>query len=90
VKKVAILMSIVMLVVFTVGMSFAAEKKTPKLVTLSGEVVKVDTKMGKIVIKADGKDYNLNAEPKILEGITVGDKVTVEKIKNMVKSIKKS
>jgi len=86
-KKLAILMSVVMLVAFTAGVSLAA-KKAAKLEMLTGEVVKVDVKKGNLVIKINGKDQTLKAEPQMLAGITVGEKVTIEKSGKTLKSIK--
>ncbi|MBL7179483.1 MAG: hypothetical protein ABIK98_14205 [Pseudomonadota bacterium] len=91
-KKLAILMSVLMLITLTAGISMAKEKKAPapaKLESLSGEVVKVDAAKGEIVIKADGKDQTLKAEPKLLEGIAAGQKVSIEKSETTLKSIKK-
>jgi hypothetical protein len=86
-KKLAILMSAVMVVAFTIGVSLAAEKPV-KVQMLTGEVVKVDAQKGDIVIKVKNKNHTLKAEPKMLAGITAGEKVTVEKSGNMLKSIK--
>jgi hypothetical protein len=86
-KKLAILMSVVMVVAFTAGVSLAAQK-VAKVQMLTGEVVKVDAKKGNIVIKVNNKNQTLKAEPKMLAGITPGEKVTVEKSGKMLKSIK--
>jgi hypothetical protein len=89
-KKLAILMSVVMLLTFTLGVAIAAEKKAQKVVTLSGDVVKVDAATGKITVKAKGKDITLTGEKTMLEGIAAGDKVTLEKSGHTLKSIKKT
>jgi uncharacterized protein (DUF2141 family) len=86
-KKLAILMSVVMLVALTAGVSLAA-KKAAKVETLTGEVVKIDAQKGDLVIKVNNKNQTLKAEPKMLAGITVGEKVTIEKTGRMLKSIK--
>jgi hypothetical protein len=88
-KKIAILMSVIMLVTMTTGAALAKSKKAAKVKTLTGEVVKVDAQAGTIVIKANNKDQTLKAEPKLLEGIAAGEKVKVEMTGNMIKSIKK-
>jgi hypothetical protein len=88
-KKIAILMSVIMLITMTAGISMAKAKTTAKLETLSGEVVKVDAKAQSIVINVDGKDLTLKAHAKLLEGIAAGDKVTFEKAKHVLKSINK-
>jgi hypothetical protein len=88
-KKIAILMSILMLVTLTSGMALAKGKKVAKMKSLTGEVVKVDAAAGTIVIKAKDKDKTLKAEPKLLEGIAAGEKVNIEMTGNMLKSIKK-
>jgi hypothetical protein len=88
-KKIAILMSILMLVTLTSGMALAKEKKAAKMKIMTGEVVKVDAQTGMIVIKAKNKEHTLKAEPKLLEGIAAGEKVKIELTGNMLKSIKK-
>ena len=89
-KKIAILMSVVMLIVLTAGFAMAAEKKAPKLATLSGEVTQVDAAAGTISVMVKGKEMALKAEAKQLEGIAVGDKVTIKEAGGMLKSIKKA
>jgi len=92
-KKLAILLSVVMMVTFTSGVCLAkkakATKKAAKVEMLTGEVVNVDAAAGTIVIKAKDKDKTLKAEPKLLEGIAAGEKVKVEVTGDMLKSIKK-
>jgi len=88
-KKIAILMSVLMLIALTAGITMAKEKKAAKLEAMSGEVVKVDAKAKSIVIKVDGKDVTLKADAKLLEGIAVGDKVNIEESGKVLKSIKK-
>jgi hypothetical protein len=88
-KKIAILMSILMLVTLTSGMALAKEKKAAKMKIMTGEVVKVDAQTGMIVIKDKKKEHTLKAEPKLLEGIAAGEKVKIELTGNMLKSIKK-
>jgi len=88
-KKLAILMSVMMLIGLTTTLASAKTQKTVKMTTLSGEVVKVDAEAGSITVSANNKDHALKASPKILEGITVGEKVSIEMTGNTVKSIKK-
>jgi hypothetical protein len=88
-KKIAILMSVLMLVTLTTGVALAKGKKAAKMKTLVGEVVKVDAQAGTIVIKVKDKEHALKAEPKLLEGIEVGQKVKIEMTGDMLKSIKK-
>jgi len=92
-KKLAILLSVVMMVTFTSGVCLAkkakATKKAAKVEMLTGEVVNVDAAAGTIVIKVKDKDKTLKAEAKLLEGIAAGEKVKVEVTGDMLKSIKK-
>ena len=88
-KKIAILMSVLMLVTLTTGAALAKEKKVAKVKSLTGKVVKVDALAGTIVIKAKKKEQTLKSEPKLLEGISAGEKVKVEFTGDMLKSIKK-
>jgi hypothetical protein len=88
-KKIAILMSVLMLVTLTSGIALAKGTKVAKMKILTGEVVKVDAQAGTIVIKAKNKERTLKAEPKLIEGIAAGEKVTVEMTGNMLNSIKK-
>ena len=89
-KKLAILMSVVMVVAFTAGVSLAgtAAKNASKVQMQTGEVVKVDAKRGFIEIKVNNKNETLKAEPKMLNAINAGDKVTIEKGGDTLKSIK--
>jgi len=86
-KKLAILMSAVVLVAFTTGVTLAAHK-VAKVQMLTGEVVKVDSAKGNLVIKVGNKNQTLKAEPKMLAGITPGEKVPIEKSGKTLKSIK--
>jgi hypothetical protein len=89
-KKIAILMSVIMLVALTAGVSMAAEKKhAAKLETMSGQIVKIDSAAGNIVIMSDGKEYTLKAEAKLLEGFAAGEQVKIEKTADVLKSIQK-
>jgi UDP-3-O-[3-hydroxymyristoyl] glucosamine N-acyltransferase len=89
-KKIAILMSVVMLVVLTAGFAMAAEKPAAKVEMMSGDVSKIDAKAGTISVMVSGKDMALKAEAKLLEGIAVGDKVNIEATGGVLKSIKKA
>ena len=86
-KKLAILMSLVMVVAFTASVSLAAQK-AHKVQMMTGEVVKVDANKGDLVIKVKNKNHAFKAEPKMLSGITAGEKVTIEKSGKTLKSIK--
>jgi hypothetical protein len=88
-KKIAILMSVLMLVTLTTSAALAKEKKVAKVKSLTGEVVKVDALAGTIVIKGKKKEQTLKSEPKLLEGIAAGDKVKIEMTGDTLKSIKK-
>jgi len=92
-KKLAILMSVIMLVTLTAGVCLAKGKKAAKpavkVEILSGEVVNVDAQAGTIVVKVQDKEHSLKAEPKLLEGIAAGQKVNIETTGDMLKSIKK-
>lgn len=74
-KKVAITMAVVILVVFAAGFT-AMAKELPGVKNISGVVDQIDTKTGTITIKA---------EAKMLEGIKVGDKVKIMKVETMEK-----
>ena len=88
-KKLAVLLSVLMLVAFTSGVSLAKSKaKAAKVHTETGEIVSVDAQTGTAVLKVKGKDQTLKAEPKMLEGLQAGEKVTIQKSGNMIKSIK--
>ena len=89
-KKIAILMSVVMLIALTAGFAMAAEKPAAKVAMLSGDVSKIDTKAGTISVMVGGKEMALKAEAKLLEGIAVGDKVNIEETGGVLKSIKKA
>lgn len=86
-KKLAILMSVVMVVAFTTGVTLAAQKAA-KVQMLTGKVVKIDEQKGDLVLKIKNKNHTFKAEPKMLAGITPGEMVTIEKSGKMLKSIK--
>jgi uncharacterized protein YxeA len=83
-KKVAIVMALVIMVVFAAGFTVMAQQ-APK----TAEVVKMDTKAGTITVKHNNKERTFTAEAKMLEGIKVGDTVEIQKEGKVVKSIKK-
>ena len=87
-KKLALILSIIMLAALTTGTAFAKNKKAEKVEVLTGEVVSVDTANGNIVIMSNDKQNTLKAQPKMLEGIMAGQYVTIEKTGDAVKSIK--
>ena len=71
-------MSVLLFITLAAGMALAADKKAAKVYTLSGEVLRVDAQAATIVIKYHKKEVTFKGEPKLLEGITVGEKVRVE------------
>ena len=85
-KKMAMLMVLVMAVAFAAAPLMAAEKAT-KVQSVSGEIVKIDAAKGTLVVKIKDKNQSLKAEPQMLEGISVGQKVTIQKSGAIVKSI---
>lgn len=87
-KALSILMSVFLIIGLTAGVAMAKAKSMPKLEKMSGVVEKVDTVTGDITVKVRGKDLNLKGDPKMLEGITVGEKVIIEKAGNELKMIK--
>jgi hypothetical protein len=87
-KKLAILMSVLMLIGLTAGLC-PAEEKALTLEMLSGKVVNIDNESGTIVILAADQAYTLTAEPKLLEGIAPGERVDIEIAGDVLKSIKK-
>jgi len=86
-KKLAMLLSVMMLVAFTSGIS-VAKTKAAKVRTATGVVVQVNDQAGTVVIKIHNKDQTLKAEPKMLEGLAAGAKVTIQSSGDMLKSIK--
>jgi hypothetical protein len=90
-KKLAILIiSALFLMGLIGGVSLAKAEDAAKVEMLSGQVVEVDATVGKIVIMANGEEQGLTAEPKLLEGIQIGDQVDVEKTGEVLKSIKRA
>lgn len=87
-KKLAMILSVIMLITFTAGMAFAEEEKAAKMEVITGKVVDVDATTGMITVMANDEEETLQAEPKMLEGIDVGQKVSIEKSEDVVKSIK--
>jgi surface antigen len=71
------------------GAALAQQKKTVKVEKLTGTVVSVDAKAGKLTLKVGEKEKALTAEAKLLEGVNPGDKVEVEVAGTKVKSLKK-
>lgn len=68
----------VIILAFT-GVTLAAKKKTAPT-TISGEVVSIDTVAGALTVKdSKGMEHEVKpTDPKELEQLKVGDKVTVE------------
>jgi hypothetical protein len=69
----------VVIIVALAGMTLAAKKATTPT-TISGEVVSIDTATGALTVKDSmGKEHKVKpTDPKELDQLTVGDKVTVE------------
>ncbi len=88
-KKIALLLSALMLVALVSTSAFAATQKEAKVHTMFTHVLKIDTKADTITFKGTRKDYTLKAEPQLLAGITVGDHVKIEASNGVLKSIKK-
>ena len=87
-KKLALILSIIMLAALTANITFAGEQKTEKIEIMAGEVISVDAINGKVVIMSDDKENTLQAQPKMLEGLMAGQYVTIEKTGDVVKTIK--
>lgn len=98
-KKLAFIMAVVMMFAFSAGVSMAAGKVAPKVahktvtmakvVSMSGEVVKINYNNDRIIIKAGDKEYNLKTQAKLLAGIEKGEKVNFEMSGRTLKSISK-
>ena len=93
-KKLALILSIIILAALTANITFAGDQKAStgqkveKLEMLTGKVVSTDTVTGKIVIMSNDKENTLQAQPNMLEGIMAGQYVKIEKTGDVVKSIK--
>jgi len=87
-KKLVLILSVVMLIALTAGIAFAAEEKAVKIEMLTGTVQDVNAQDGMIVVLANDQEQTLKAEPKMLEGIDVGQKVNIEKSGDVIKSIR--
>jgi hypothetical protein len=88
-KKLAILLAVMMVMAMGVGTVMAKEKMAPKMHSLTGDVVKVNATAGTMTITVAKKAHHLQGEPKLLEGVAVGEKVVVEVVGTSIKSIKK-
>ena len=86
-KKIALLISLLMLAVLMSGSAFAATKKAVQVQTLIGKILKIDTTAGTVTIKTRHKEFTVKGEPQLLSGITVGERVRFEKSGDMLKSI---
>jgi hypothetical protein len=92
-KKIAMIMSALMLFAFTAGITLAAEasKAAPKattMETIQGKVTKIDAAAGKITVMVKDKEQTLTVEKKLLESVKVGDMASIEKAGDAVKTIK--
>lgn len=72
----------------------AEKAEKPKVKQVTGEVVAVDAAAKSITVKGKKADVTMTADPKLLEGVKVGDRVvakyTVQDGKNVAKSVKKA
>ena len=88
-KKMAIIMSVLMLIAFTAGITLAqGAPKAAKVETIQCDVVKVDAAAGQIVVSVQNKEQTLKANKGLLGSVKAGDKVSIEKTGDTVKSIK--
>ena len=80
----------VVIIVALAGITSAAKKATTPT-TISGEVVSIDTPTGALTVKDSmGKEHKVKpTDPKELDQLTVGDKVTVETADGKTKSVTK-
>jgi hypothetical protein len=76
----AIALTAVIILALT-GVTLAAKKKATAPTTISGEVVSIDASAGTLTVKdSKGKEHKVKpTDPKELDQLTVGDKVTVER-----------
>lgn len=88
-KKIALVVSFIMLVTMSAGTVLAAQKHVAKLETLQAQVVSMDAKGGKIVVTTNNKQQTLKASAKVMKGLVAGDQVRIEESRGTVKSIKK-
>lgn len=80
-KKIAVILAAVVLVVSFVSLSFAGEVK--------GTVKSVDATAGTVVLSADGKDMTLKADKSVdLGSLKAGQKVEANVENDMIKSMK--
>jgi hypothetical protein len=80
-KKIAVVLAVVVMVVSLVSLSFAGEVK--------GTVKSVDAKAGTVVLSVDGKDMSLKADKAVdLGKVKAGDKVEASVDKDVVTSLK--
>jgi hypothetical protein len=89
-KKMAIIMSVLMLIAFTAGITLAAGARTKaaKVETIQCNVVKVDAAAGQIVVSVQNKEQTLKAGKELLGSVKAGDKVIIVKTGDTVTSIK--
>ncbi len=88
-KKIAIIMSVLMLIAFTAGITLAAQgSKAAKVEIIQCNVVKVDASAGQIVVSVQNKEQTLKAGKELLGSVKAGDTVSIEKTGDTVKSIK--
>ena len=89
-KKMSLVLSALVLFVMVSGPVFAAHKKVVKLESLEATVVSVDAKAGKLEITtANNAKETLKASAALLNGVTAGEKVKLQKSGTVLKSIMK-
>ncbi len=80
-KKIAVVLAVVVLVVSLVSLAVADTKK--------GTVKSVDAKAGSVVLTVDGKDMTLKADKSVdLGTLKAGEKVEANVEKDVLKSVK--
>ncbi len=80
-KKIAVVLAVVVLVVSLVSLAVADTKK--------GTVKAVDAKAGSVVLTVDGKDMTLKADKSVdLAKLKAGEKVEATIEKDVLKSVK--
>ncbi len=88
-KKMAIIMSVLMLIAFKAGITLPqGAPKAAKVETIQCNVVKVDAAAGQIVVSVQNKEQTLKAGKELLGSVKAGDKVIIVKTGDTVTSIK--
>ena len=93
-KKIALILSIIVLTVMTTtitaarGQKEVTTHKVKKVEVFTGKVVSADAASGKIIIMHNGWEDTLQAQPKMLEGVMAGKYYKIERTGDAVTSIK--